>query len=226
MAEIPVLEAAPKKGKADKAEQAAKGDKAEKSGKSDKPEAGAEGAAAGGKKRLILFIAIGVVALGGLGGGAWFMFGGKADEAPAAAETDKSGKSAKAEKGKKGKAAAAKEEDENEGPAPEGPPQFHVLDPPFVVNFEAQEAVRFLQVSAQVMSRDLETLELLKASDPIIRNDMLLLLGNQKYETISTLEGKEKLRVESLEVVRKIVKQGGGKPKRVEAVYFTSFVMQ
>jgi flagellar FliL protein len=212
MAEIPVLEAAPKKGKADKAEQAAKGDKAEKSGKSGKPEAGAEGAATAGKRRLILFIAIGVVALGGLGGGAWFMFGGEAGEVPAA------------EAAKSGKAAAAKEEDE--GPAPEGPPQFHVLDPPFVVNFEAQQAVRFLQVSAQVMSRDLETLELLKVSDPIIRNDMLLLLGNQQYETISTLEGKEKLRAASLEVVRKIVKQGGGRPKRVEAVYFTSFVMQ
>jgi flagellar FliL protein len=59
-----------------------------------------------------------------------------------------------------------------------------------------------------------------------VRNDLLLLLGNQHYETISSREGKEKLREQALEAVRKVVKNAGGKGDLVEAVYFTSFVMQ
>ena len=107
-----------------------------------------------------------------------------------------------------------------------GPPLYAALDPPFVVNFEADQAVRFLQVTVQVMSRDQPTLDLLKANDPVVRNDLLLLFGNQKYATISTSAGKEKLRADALETVRKVVAGAGGKPELVEAIYFTSFVMQ
>jgi flagellar FliL protein len=109
---------------------------------------------------------------------------------------------------------------------PLGPPLYVALDPPFVVNFEADQAVRFLQVTVQVMSRDPATIEQLKANDPVVRNDLLLLFGNQKYTVISTREGKEQLRTQALETVRQIVTTAGGNPERVEAVYFTSFVMQ
>ncbi|HEY4213856.1 MAG TPA: flagellar basal body-associated FliL family protein [Steroidobacteraceae bacterium] len=107
-----------------------------------------------------------------------------------------------------------------------GPALYAALDPPFVVNFEAEQLVRFLQVTVQVMSREPATLELLKANDPVVRNDLLLLFANQKYAVISTSEGKEKLRSSALEVVRKVVGGAGGKPESVEAIYFTSFVMQ
>ena len=107
-----------------------------------------------------------------------------------------------------------------------GPPLYAALDPPFVVNFEADQAVRFLQITVQVMSRDQPTLDLLKANDPVVRNDLLLLFGNQKYATISTSAGKEQLRADSLQAVRKVVAGAGGKPDLVEAIYFTSFVMQ
>jgi flagellar FliL protein len=156
--------------------------------------------AGGGKKKLILIAAIALVVLLAGGAAAFFMMGAE-DEATEAA-------------------------DEAAEAAPKGPPLYVALDPPFVVNFEADSAVRFLQVTVQIMSRDPHTVELLKSSDPVIRNDLLLLLGNQKYETIASLEGKEKLRAESLETVRRIVKDGGGEPALVEAVYFTSFVMQ
>jgi flagellar FliL protein len=107
-----------------------------------------------------------------------------------------------------------------------GPPIYLGLDPPFVVNFEAEQAVRFLQITVQVMSRDQATLDLLKANDPVVRNDLLLLFGNQKYAAISTSAGKEKLRGDSLEAIRKVVAGSGGKPELVENIYFTSFVMQ
>jgi flagellar FliL protein len=110
--------------------------------------------------------------------------------------------------------------------APVVPPIYVNLDPPFVVNFEAEAMVRFLQVTVSVMTRDPHIQELLKNNDPRIRNDLLMLLGNQKYDTISTREGKEKLQAGSLEAVRAVVKSAGGEPAKVEALYFTAFVMQ
>jgi len=109
---------------------------------------------------------------------------------------------------------------------PLAPAVYVALDPPFVVNFDADQAARFLQVTVQVMSRDPATVELLKANDPVVRNDLLLLLGNQKYAVVSTREGKEHLRNEALAGIRHVIENAGGKPERVEAIYFTSFVMQ
>jgi flagellar FliL protein len=111
-------------------------------------------------------------------------------------------------------------------PLPPPPPQYVALDPPFVVNFEAEQMVRFLQVTVQLMSRDAGTIELIHSNDPVIRNDLLMLFGNQKYAVIATREGKEQLRNQALATVRKVITAAGGKPERVEAVYFTSFVMQ
>jgi flagellar protein FliL len=111
-------------------------------------------------------------------------------------------------------------------PPPAGPPLFLALDPPFVVNFDAEQAVRFLQIAVQVETRDPATIELLKTNDPVVRNDLLLLFANQKYAQLSTREGKEALRNQALESVRKVLSRAGGQPERLEAVYFTSFVMQ
>jgi flagellar protein FliL len=152
-----------------------------------------------GKLRLIL-IAAAVLLVGG-GVAAYFMLAGGHDK-------DKKSASAHGEE------------------AAKAPALYVALDPPFVVNFEAEQLVRFLQVTVQVMSRDPLTVELIKTNDPVVRNDLLLLLGNQSYATISSRDGKEKLRLEALEAVRKVVNGAGGKPEAVEAVYFTSFVMQ
>jgi flagellar protein FliL len=109
---------------------------------------------------------------------------------------------------------------------PAGPPLYLALDPPFVVNFQADQLVRFLQISVEVMSRDPKTLELLKDNDPVVRNDLLILLANQKYTVIATAAGKEQLRIDALAAIRKDLAQAGGDPNKLEAVYFTSFVMQ
>jgi len=152
--------------------------------------------APGKSTRRLLIIIAGAVLVLGAAGG-WFMLAGRRSHEPPQAEA-----------------------------APHGPPVYIALDPPFVVNFEAQQLVRFLQVTVQLMSRDAQTVELLHANDPAVRNDLLLLFGNQRYEVIATRDGKETLRKQALEVARHVVQQAGGKPERVEAVYFTSFVMQ
>jgi flagellar protein FliL len=111
-------------------------------------------------------------------------------------------------------------------PPPSGPPLYVALDPPFVANFEGDQQVRFLQITAQIMTHDPKTVEALKAADPIIRNDLLLLFSNQKAADLSTNDGKEKLRTAALAAVRKVLAANDGKPEKVDAVLFTTFVMQ
>jgi flagellar FliL protein len=181
--------------------------------------------AKGGKKTLLIIIASAVVALGAGGGGVWFFMNkGHADEEVTAdadegehadAKDAKKGKSKKDAKGKKGKAAE-----------PKLPAIYVEFNPPFVVNFDAKGVMRFLQVSIQVMTRDHETSEMVKLHEPKIRNNMLLLLGSQTLDTISTTEAKEELRKKALETIAKIVEDEGGEGKKVEDLYFTSFVMQ
>ena len=163
------------------------------------------------KSKLLIVIIAAVVLLGGGGAGAWFFMHKSADES----SEEGGGKHAKDDKEK------GKKEGEAKLPA-----QFVGLDPPFVVNFEPGASARFLQITAQLMTRDLHMKEFLEANNPIIRNDLLLLFGNKRVEEVSTQEGKEALRTAALEAVRKIVEAEGGHPDDVEAVYFTSFVMQ
>jgi flagellar FliL protein len=170
------------------------------------------------KKKLLIIIIIATVVLLGGGGGGWFFLHKPAEEsAEEEGKTAKNEKGQKTEKGKKGK----KKEAEAKLPA-----QFVGLDPPFVVNFEPGASARFLQITVQLMTRELHMKEFLEANNPIIRNDLLLLFGNKQVEEVSTQEGKEALRAAALEAIRKIVKDEGGEPEAIEAVYFTSFVMQ
>ena len=106
------------------------------------------------------------------------------------------------------------------------PLQFYALDPPFVANFEGTQAFRFLQVSVRIATRSNETMLLLKANEPIVRNDLLLLFTQQDAEKLSFAAGKQQLRDEALTQVRNAVKTVGGKPETVESVLFTSLVMQ
>lgn len=99
------------------------------------------------------------------------------------------------------------------------------LDPAFVVNFADGGKARFLQITVEVMSRHKEVEEQVKNHMPVIRNNLVLLFSSQTYDSVSTLEGKEALREEALTVIQKILEEETGDPG-IEAVYFTSFVMQ
>jgi len=99
------------------------------------------------------------------------------------------------------------------------------LDPAFVVNFADGGKAKFLQVSVEVMTRHSEVVEHVTTHMPVIRNNLVLLFSSQTYDSVSTLEGKEALREEALGVIQKILEEETGDPG-VEAVYFTSFVMQ
>ena len=99
------------------------------------------------------------------------------------------------------------------------------LDPAFVVNFRDNESLRYLQVGVTLMSHDPDAIGVAKSSDPVIRDALVSLFSNQDYSIISDTAGREKLQTEALAAVRKIVQARLGRPG-IDALYFTSFVMQ
>jgi flagellar FliL protein len=161
------------------------------------PDAPGETAAPKGSKKKLMIIAAAVVVVAG-GGAAWFLMKPSATSADKAKHTH----------------------------AIKLPALYSPMEPPFVVNFQTGGQARFLQLAVQVMTREPHVVEVLKSNDPAIRNDLLLMYGTQTIESVNNLEGKERLRAATLDAVRKVVAAEGGKPESVEAVYFTSFVMQ
>jgi flagellar basal body-associated protein FliL len=207
---------------------------------SDSPEKEGEKKAEAPKKaplnttNLLLIIVIGVLLLAVVGGSiAAIMIyrSGTHAAAPAPkAEGEEHAEEGDAEKGEKGKDAPKEKEekkkDAKKDDKPKGPAIYVTLEPPFVVNFTAGKPAKFLQITMEISTRDQTAAQILKDNNPLLRNDILMLFGAQQYETVAVQEGREALRAQTLDVVRGVVKKEGGRPADIEAVYFTSFVMQ
>jgi flagellar protein FliL len=150
------------------------------------------------KKGKLLFIIIAVLLIGGAG--AWFAFKPKPDAASAEAPAEKT--------------------------TPKTAALYYKFDPAFVVNFGGEGSARYLQVMVEAMTRDPPTLEMIKNNEPAVRNDLVMLYSGQDNATLMTVEGKEKLRAATLAIIRKVLDSEGGNGQGLEAVYFTSFVIQ
>lgn len=169
-----------------------------------------------GMKKIIIIAAAAVVVLSGIGGGAWFFLHNSAEAGVKSAEAGKHGekpgkRDAKGKTVKKGESAL--------------PAVYLALDPAFVVNFEDQGVVRFLQITVEVGTHDPLVLDAVKLHMPIIRNNLVMLFSNLDLASITSRAAKEKLRADALHEVQKVLQEQTGEPG-IENIYFTSFVMQ
>jgi flagellar FliL protein len=64
-----------------------------------------------------------------------------------------------------------------------------------------------------------------KANDALIRNQLVALFTQQTNETMSTVEGKEKLRQEALKQTQQVMNDETGKPV-VEDLLFNNLIIQ
>ncbi len=170
--------------------------------KQDDLEAGE--AAGGGKKKLIIIISAVALLLIGGGVAAWFLLSG-GDEAP----TDQ---------------AQAKAEEAPPPQAEQGPAQYVDLKPVLVANL-ASKRPKMVQMGLQVRVYSQAMADFLKNNDPMIRNDLLNLLGTQDGKVLLTRKGKEDLRAAIKKVLARIGKRYRA-PGKVDEVFFSSFVLQ
>lgn len=184
------------------------------------------------KKRAWLLPVLAVVGSLAIGGGAYFAGrltshpadDGAESEEPAEDEPAKANANAKkGDAAKQGKDAKAKAK--SKAKAEKRVPLYYAMEPAFVVNYQDLQALRFLQVGVQVMAYSQADLDALKANEPLARNALVMLFSGQTYDALISREGKEKLREEALQELRKVIAEHASKDS-LQAVYFTSFVMQ
>jgi len=150
------------------------------------------------KKLLVIIIAL-VILLAGGGAGAWFFLGKK-----------------------DGKEKEHVEEKHEESKAPVFLPMES-----FTVNLQPSEngTDQFLQTSFTLQVADEKQVEQIKLYMPHVRSRLLLLLSSKKAADILTVEGKNKLSQEIIDIFKQPFVPGGP-TVNVSSVLFTSFVVQ
>lgn len=105
------------------------------------------------------------------------------------------------------------------------PVQYVMLKPEFVVSYQVGQRQRFLQVSIEVMTRQQAVLDALRYHDPMVRNEIVRMLGEQRFEELRTAEGRAALQKNLLQHLSYVIRRETG-ADGIEAVLFTNFVMQ
>ncbi|MGD7034499.1 flagellar basal body-associated FliL family protein [Methylotuvimicrobium buryatense] len=102
---------------------------------------------------------------------------------------------------------------------------YYDFSKPLIVNFPAGSRMRLMQVSISLLVDNQEAIEDLKKHDPMIRNNILMLISAQSSDELNSREGKETLRQAVRAEVSAVLEKMTGKHP-VKEVFFTSFVMQ
>ncbi|EIC29504.1 flagellar basal body-associated FliL family protein [Methylomicrobium album] len=103
---------------------------------------------------------------------------------------------------------------------------YYEMAKPLTVNFPRGSSIQMIQISlAFLVAGKEDALEAVKKHEPMIRNNLLMLISAQKPENLNMREEKEKLRVAMLNEVTSILKKMAGK-SQVKELFFTAFVMQ
>lgn len=165
---------------------------------------------------MIIIIVVAVILLNGIGVGAWMLLSGGEDD----------------------KASTTTEKEDAEL----APLTYLTLVPEFIVNFGPTSKVRYLQVDLQIATREEASLDVVNTYRPVLRNDILVVLSDVKYEELKDRAGKEALQKRLLNTINKVIVEASNSKANdeekddgqvseemkgpIENVYFISFIMQ
>ncbi|MCL7420527.1 MAG: flagellar basal body-associated FliL family protein [Methylobacter sp.] len=99
------------------------------------------------------------------------------------------------------------------------------MEKPFIVDFPKSASARLIQISVSFLVEGEETVAALKKHEPMLRNNLLMLISAQNVDELKTRDGKEHLRAVMLNETDTVLKKMAGQ-SRLKEVFFTSFVMQ
>ena len=116
--------------------------------------------------------------------------------------------------------------DEDKKPAPDTP-EYYVINNPFTINFyiQSQKKYRYLQVKIALMAHDQKVLDSAKQNLPMLQDALRDLLMDQTLKTVSSVDGRKEIQKKMLDTFNNILKRETGNGD-LEAVYFTSFILQ
>ena len=160
----------------------------------------------GGKKNLLLIILLAGLLVGGSGAGvAYFLLAVNIAEDTDAEPMD-------AEEMKR---------------AAKGEPRYVDLYPDFTIGIDDGNTGRLILIAFSVLTYYDDTEAAIVDNLPIIRNNLILMIGKKSMEELATEGGKFKLQQEvQAEVERVIARSSAGGVLDIDRVFFTKFLMQ
>ncbi|MEH6504254.1 MAG: flagellar basal body-associated FliL family protein [Cycloclasticus sp.] len=171
----------------------------------------------GSKKKLIIMIAVGVAVLA-IVIAATLFFAGVFDEKESAKSSSDPTKEETVEK------TTEDTGDEDEESEAVSTVSYHPLSPAFLVNFQSGQ-IKVLKVDMNLMVTDDKVIDALKLHNPVIRNNILMMLSNQNPEALKASKGKLVLQSAVKNEVNKVLADKKITSK-VKEVFFTDLVMQ
>lgn len=170
------------------------------------PAAGeAEAKPAKGKKMLIIILAVVILLVVAGGGAAFFLLKKKGADAEGEGEEEAAPAKAKIDL--------------------KSPPTFLPLEN-MVVNLADPGGNRFAQVGITLQVDSLATGDAIKAFMPSIRNGILLILSQRTTDELLQVQGKEQLAADIIAEVSRQLGFEGKKQNPIQAVLFSSFIVQ
>ena len=118
-------------------------------------------------------------------------------------------------------ASSGGEEEENAAPKV----AYYNLVPALVGNFGTGPKLKFYKADIALRVTGSEAEEKVEHHEPLIRNQLVMLFSQQTETSMSSLEAKEKLRLEALKQVQEVLNQEEGKPY-VEDLLFNNLIVQ
>lgn len=100
---------------------------------------------------------------------------------------------------------------------------YHEMKPVFVVNLPGHPSV--LQIGIDIRTTSSEMIEFLKYNDPMLRHNLLNLLQGQDAQLLYSRDGKERLREAMTDEIKRVLAELSA-PGGIDAIFFTSFIMQ
>ncbi|RYE64972.1 MAG: flagellar basal body-associated protein FliL [Oxalobacteraceae bacterium] len=101
------------------------------------------------------------------------------------------------------------------------------MTPPFVGNYALDGGPKLHVYKADIALKvtGTEAEAAVKRQDPLLRNQLVAMFAQQTSDSMSNVEGKEKLRQEALKQLQQVMNDEEGKPI-VEDLLFNNFIVQ
>lgn len=107
------------------------------------------------------------------------------------------------------------------------PAIYYAIEEPFTINFlnQSNKQVRYLQIKVTLKSTDQAAIDGAKQNLPMIQDALLDIFSDQSYEQAISVEGRIALQQQTLNTIKTLLKEEIDNDA-IDAVYFTSFILQ
>ncbi|MBU2955251.1 flagellar basal body-associated FliL family protein [Marinobacter sp. F3R08] len=104
------------------------------------------------------------------------------------------------------------------------PSSYHQIDKAIVTTVQADGRQRYAQVYLALESTDQQALDSAKLHMPLIRSQLVTVLGSSDFNELQTPEGRSDLAIRMLSTVNQVLEQEG--EPLIKRVLFRNFVVQ